>query len=64
MHEQNQREGHLRTLANRLQFTVEKTGDGFTLARVADVSSPVREEHLTIEQAEALLEVWKLRGNG
>ena len=44
MQKQNEREAHLRALAERLEFTVEKTGDRFTLTRIADVSSPVRQE--------------------
>ena len=61
---QNEREAHLRALADLLEFTVEKTGDRFTLTRTADVESPVREERLTIGQAEELLGTWKLRGGG
>jgi len=64
MQKQNEREAHLRALADLLEFTVEKTGDRFTLTRTADVSPPVREERLTIDQAEELLEIWKLRGGG
>lgn len=64
MQKQNEREVHLRALADLLEFTVEKTGDRFTLTRTADVSLPVREERLTIDQAEELLEIWKLRGGG
>jgi len=64
MQKQNEREAHLRALADLLEFTVEKTGDRFTLARTADVAPPVREERLTIDQAEELLETWKLRGGG
>ncbi|HWV55107.1 hypothetical protein [Pseudorhodoplanes sp.] len=56
------REAHLRTLAERLMFSVEQTGDRFTFTRTADVSRPVREAGLTIDQAEELLETWKLRG--
>ena len=64
MQKQNEREAHLRVLADLLEFTVEKTGDRFTWTRTADVSPPVREERLTIDQAEELLEIWKLRGGG
>jgi hypothetical protein len=60
--EPNGREAHLRALAERLQFTVEKTGDRYRLTRTASVSRPVREEDLTLEQAEELLNRWKLRG--
>ncbi len=64
MQKQNEREAHLRALAVRLEFTLEKIGDRFTLTRTADVSSPVRQEGLTLSQAEAMLETWKLRGHG
>jgi len=57
-----QREAHLRALADKLLFTVEKAGDRFSLSRTADVSRPVRREGLTLEQAEELLGTWKLRG--
>jgi hypothetical protein len=56
------REAHLRALADKLLFQVEKTGDRFTLSRTADVSQPVRHSQLTLEQAEDLLATWKLRG--
>lgn len=64
MQKQNEREAHLRVLADLLEFTVEKIGDRFTLTRTADVAPPVREERLTIDQAEELLGTWKLRGGG
>jgi hypothetical protein len=60
----NEREAHLRALADRLLFEVEKSGERFTLTRTADVSKQVRHERLTIEQAEELLGNWKLRGLG
>ena len=47
-----------------MEFTVEKTEDRFTLTRTADVEAPIREERLALDQAEALLETWKLRGRG
>jgi hypothetical protein len=56
------RESHLRRLADQLMFTVEKTGERFTLTRTADVSEPVINRALTLSEAEELLEVWKLRG--
>lgn len=61
---QKEREAKLRALADRMEFTVEKTGDRFTLTRTVDVPTPEREEGLTLDQAEALLETWKLRGYG
>ena len=60
----NEREAHLRALADRLLFEVERSGECFTLTRTADVSKPVRHERLTIDQAEKLLGNWKLRGLG
>jgi hypothetical protein len=60
----NEREVHLRTLADKLLFKVERSGERFTLTRTADVSKPVRHERLTIAQAEELLGNWKLRGLG
>ena len=61
---QSEREAHMRTLASRLEFAVRKAGDRFTLIRTADVTPPVREEHLTLDEAEGLLETWKLRARG
>jgi len=60
----NAREAHLRALADKLLFKVERSGELFTLTRTADVSKPVRHERLTIDQAEELLGNWKLRGLG
>jgi hypothetical protein len=57
----NEREQHLRKLAEKLLFTVEKSGARFTLLRSTDLSCPVRREGLTLEQAEELT-TWKLRG--
>jgi CBS domain-containing protein len=57
-------EALMRALASRLEFSVLKTGDGFTLLRTVDVMPPVREERLTLKQAEELLQIWKLRGGG
>ena len=62
MQQPSEREAHLRTLADRLEFTVEKTGDLFKLTRTTDVSRPVCEDGLTLAEAEELLEAWKLRG--
>ena len=58
----DEREAHLRALAERLEFTVEKAGGRFNLARTSGVSRPVRADGLTLEQAEQLLNEWKLRG--
>lgn len=56
------REAHLRELADKLLFTVEKSGERFTLTRTAEVSRPVRHAGLTMHEAEELLTTWKLRG--
>jgi hypothetical protein len=57
-----EREQHLRALADKLLFTVEKSGAHFALSRTTDVSRAVRRQGLTLEQAEKLLTTWKLRG--
>ncbi|MFN3658888.1 MAG: hypothetical protein ACK4UO_16695 [Pseudolabrys sp.] len=62
--EQSEREARMRALADQLYFTVQKFNDRFTLTRTVDVSPAEREENLTLEQAERLLETWKLRGYG
>jgi len=64
MHRQDTREARMRTLAERLEFAVDKTDGGFTLTRTIDLSRPERAENLTLSQAEELLETWKLRGLG
>jgi hypothetical protein len=61
---QDEREADMRALAEKLQFTVDKTDGRFTLTRTADLSRPEREENLTLPQAEELLRTWKLRGLG
>lgn len=62
MQQPSEREAHLRSLAERLEFTVEKVGDRFRLTRTTSVSRPVCEDDLTLQQAEELLNEWKLRG--
>jgi len=57
-----EREQHLRALADKLLYTVEKSGSGFTLSRTVDVSRPVRREGMSLKEAEELLATWKLRG--
>jgi hypothetical protein len=59
-----ERETRVRDLAQQLMFKVEKTDGLFTLIRTADVSRPVHEKDLTLQEAEDLLETWKLRGQG
>ncbi len=60
--QRSEREARLHSLAERLDFSVEKHNGRFTLIRSVDLSEPEREESLTLEQAEDLLETWKLRG--
>jgi len=52
----------MRSLAQRLEFDVEEKNGRFTLVRIADAPRPVREEGLTLSEAEELLQTWKLRG--
>jgi hypothetical protein len=60
----SQRETHLRDLAERMQFRMEKSGERFTLTRTADLSRPERETNLTLDEVQQLLDTWKLRGLG
>jgi len=60
--ERQERERHLRELAGSLFFAVHQEGERFTLTRDVDVAQPVRHENLTLEQAEEILNTWKLRG--
>jgi len=63
-HPQNRtaREAGMRSLAQRLEFDVEENNGRFTLIRTTDAPRPVREEGLTLSEAEELLQTWKLRG--
>ena len=56
------RERHLHELASKLFFHLEKQGSRYALSRDADVSAPVRHDNLSIEEAESILNTWKLRG--
>jgi hypothetical protein len=56
------RERAMQELAGQLLFRVEKHGERYSLCRDVDVSSPVRRDDLTLEEAEELLNTWKLRG--
>ena len=56
------REQALRKLAAQLMFRIEKHGTGFSLCRDVDVPTAVRGDNLTLEEAEELLQTWKLRG--
>jgi hypothetical protein len=62
METKSEREAKLQSLADRLSFTVVKRRDRYTLTRTADVARPICEERLTLDQAEDILETWKLRG--
>ncbi|HEX5509971.1 MAG TPA: hypothetical protein VFX37_15835 [Pseudolabrys sp.] len=57
-------EAEMRALAHALSFSVEKSGERFTLTRTIDVSRPERAANLTLREARDLLETWKLRGLG
>jgi hypothetical protein len=56
------REARLRELASKLLFTLENQGSRFALERNVDVPSLVRHDHLTLDEVEDVLNVWKLRG--
>jgi len=60
----SEREARMHALASRLEFSVQQAGDCFTLVRTIDVVPPVRAERLTLNQAEELLQTWKLRCRG
>lgn len=62
MQTEQEREAHLMALAPKLYFKVEKVGARFTLSRDVDVDPPVHHPDLTLEEAEDLLNTWKLRG--
>ena len=49
----SERETHLRDLAERMQFRMEKSGERFTLTRTADLSRPERETDLTLDEVAA-----------
>jgi hypothetical protein len=56
------RERHMFHLASLLSFEVEKQDGSFVLMRTVDVERPMRQAGLTLEQAEEVLNTWKLRG--
>jgi hypothetical protein len=58
----SERERVMMELAKQLQFVVEKHRDRYSLIRVVDVSAPVEEKSLALEEAEEFLNTWKLRG--
>lgn len=59
---QADREARLRALASKLFFTLKNQGSRFTLCRDVDVPEPVRHDGLTLDEAEDILNTWKLRG--
>jgi hypothetical protein len=58
----SEREAHLRALAERMQFRMEKSGGRYTLTRTLDLPRPERETDLTLDEVQELLDTWKLRG--
>ena len=62
MQTSKERERHLFHLAGLLLFEVEKQGDSFTLTRTADTETPLYQGGLSLEEAEEVLNTWKLRG--
>jgi hypothetical protein len=58
----SQREQHLLQLAGNLVFDVKKDGERFGLRRTADTEQPVHQDGLSIDEAEEVLNTWKLRG--
>lgn len=58
------RESKARHLAEEMFFHLEREGDRYTIWRVAGVPEPVRREHLTLDEVEKELDLWKLQGPG
>lgn len=56
------REARLRELASKLFFTLKSQGSLFALYRDIDVPKLVRYDDLTLDEAEDILNTWKLRG--
>jgi hypothetical protein len=54
------RERDAQYLAERLFFKLEKRGSHYALSRIIGGFEP--KDHLTIEEVEQLLELWKLEG--
>lgn len=52
----------MKALAEQLMFDVEEHGARYSLCRDADLPTSVRGDNLTLEEAEELLQTWKLRG--
>ena len=59
---ESERKARLRELASKLFFSLEEQSSGYSLYRDVDVKNPVRHEALTLDEAEHILNTWKLRG--
>ena len=57
-----EREHALKELAAQLMFDVQKNGSRFSLRRDAGLSEPFQSDNLTLDEAEEILNTWKLRG--
>jgi hypothetical protein len=57
-----EREKAAEELAARLFFRMERHGERYSLCRDVDVREPVRREGLTLDEAEVLLDTWKMQG--
>ena len=55
-------EQDIRALAEKLLFRLERHGARYTLTRNLDVGEPVRHENVSLEEAQEILNLWKLRG--
>lgn len=56
------RERALKELAAQLMFDLQKNGSRFSLRRDAGLSMPFQSDNLTLDEAEEILNTWKLRG--
>ena len=59
---ESERTARLRELASKLFFNLEHQGSRYSLYRDVDVPKPVRHDGLTLDEVEAVLNTWKLRG--
>ena len=62
MSDRDTRERHLMELAAQLHFRIEKQESGFSLHRQVEGAEPVDREGLSLDEAEEILNRWKLRG--
>jgi hypothetical protein len=56
------REHALKELAAQLMFDVQKNAARFSLRRDAGLSELFQSDNLTLDEAEEILNTWKLRG--